>query len=297
MANVPSLPFTDEQICASFPGLTVTVPALGQGSFKVAYHANGDSGERVLKVIYSFPIADQPDEFDLEQVPDRIARELSGMSSVDCPHVVTLISPPTVTRIGDASYLTYEEPFYAGGTLESRLSQEGPLSRGDIRDLLIALLRASRALWAADKIVHRDIKPGNIAFNAIGTPILLDLGLVLFTEMSALTDSGLASPMTPRYAAPEQFEQRRNAQIDFRTDQYLIGLSVLEAATGRHAFWHTGITADAYMEAMQDFRAAALSSIDLDEDVREVIGRLLSYPMYGRYRTPETPLEKLGIQP
>lgn len=293
MTPLPPLPFTDSEVCESFPDLAITVPALGQGSFKVAYHATSAGSARVLKVIYSFPITDDPDAFDIDQVPDRIARELSGMSSVDSPHIVTLVSDPAITRIGTASYLCYEEPYYGGGTLEDRL-RSGALTRAETRSLLVALLRASSALWAADKIVHRDIKPGNIAYAHDGTPVLLDLGLVLFTEMSALTDSGFMSPMTPRYAAPEQFEQRRNAQIDFRTDQYLIGLTVLEAARAQHPFFHPGITGPAYMQAMEDFRAASLAGDDLDRDVREVLGRLLSHAMYGRHRTPEIPLEKLG---
>lgn len=270
------------------------MPALGQGSFKVAYRVSTPDDDRVLKIIYSYPITDDPDEFDFEQVPDRIARELSGMSAVECPHVVTLASEPAVARIGGTSYLVYEEPFYGGGTLEDRL-RNTPLSREETRALLAALLRASRALWASEKIVHRDIKPGNIAYTDDGTPVLLDLGLVLFTEMSALTDSGLASPMTPRYAAPEQFEQRRNAQIDFRTDQYLIGLTVLEAARGRHPFFRAGITTPEYMQAMEDFKRSDLTGDDLDDDVREVLARLLSHAIYGRYRTPEMPMKKLGI--
>lgn len=294
MNNLPPLPFVDADVCDGFPELTITTPPLGQGSFKVAYRANSPAGELVLKVIYSFPIADDPDEFDLDQVPDRIARELSGMSAVNSPHIVTLVSDPAVTRIGGTSYLCYEEPFYGGGTLEDRL-RNGALDRAETRSLLVALLRASSALWAADKIVHRDIKPGNVAYTGDGTPVLLDLGLVLFTEMSALTDSGFMSPMTPRYAAPEQFEQRRNAQIDFRTDQYLIGLTVLEAARGRHPFFRLGITTPAYMQSLRDFSAATLTKDDLDDDVREVLGRLLSHAMYGRYRTPEIPLEKLGV--
>ncbi|WP_425839866.1 protein kinase domain-containing protein [Microbacterium sp. PA5] len=294
MNALPPLPFTDADVCASFPDLTISTPHLGQGSFKVAYSAESGAGDLVLKIIYSFPITDDPDEFDFDQVPDRIARELSSMSAVNSPHIVSLVSDPAVTRIGTASFLCYEEPFYSGGTLEDRL-RSGALDRIETKDLLVALLRASSALWAADKIVHRDIKPGNVAYADDGTPVLLDLGLVLFTEMSALTDSGFMSPMTPRYAAPEQFEQRRNAQIDFRTDQYLIGLTVLEAARGRHPFFRPGISTAEYMQALRDFSASNLAQDDLDDDVREVLGRLLSYAMYGRYRTPEIPLEKLGV--
>lgn len=294
MTGLPDLPFSNEDVRAAFSDETVVVPALGQGSFKVAYRISVPDIDQVLKIIYHFPIDDENGEFGLDQIPDRIARELEGMNAVSCPHIVTLLSGPEVVRIGGVGYLSYREPFYGGGTLEDRL-REGPLSRDETRSILIALLRASSALWDAGRIVHRDIKPGNIAFAEDGTLVLLDLGLVLFTEMSALTDSRDASPMTPRYAAPEQFELRRDVQIDFRTDQYLIGLTVLEAARGRHPFFHEGILFSEYLKAMEEFSPADLAGDDLHDDVREVLGRLLSFPIYRRYRSPEMPIEKLGV--
>lgn len=292
--TLPTLPFSNEDVQEAFPNLVVSGVPLGQGSFKVAYHAHSDGEARVLKIIFSFQIEDDPDEFDMDQIPERIARELTGMSQVESAHLVSLLSDPVIRRIGTASYLCYEEPFYAGGTLEERL-KDGPLGREQVRELIVALLVASKALWDKNKIVHRDIKPGNIAFDSSGVPVLLDLGLVLFTQLSALTASEQASPKTPRYAAPEQFEMRRNAQIDFRTDQYLIGLTVFEAATGRHPFWREGILLHEYMDAVENFRATNLNALEFDDDVRTIVSRLLSPEMHGRYRTPDMPLQRLGV--
>lgn len=291
---LPALPFSDEEVQEAFPDLVVSVPPLGQGSFKVAYRADSGGDTSVLKIIFSFQIEEDPDEFDMTQVPERIARELTGMSQVESAHLVSLLSAPVVRRVGGASYLCYEEPFYAGGTLEDRL-RTGPLSREQVRELAVALLVASKALWDTDQIVHRDIKPGNIAFGLDGVPVLLDLGLLLFTQLSPITVSEQESPKTPRYAAPEQFEMRRNAQIDFRTDQYLIGITVYEAATGRHPFWKEGILLNEYMDEVENFRATSLDSLDFDDDLRTVVGRLLSPEMHGRYRTPDMPLQRLGV--
>lgn len=291
---LPTLPFSDEDVQDAFPDLVVLGPPLGQGSFKVAYRAHSGEDVSVLKIIFSFRIEDDPDEFDMTQVPERIARELNGMSQVESAHLVSLLSAPVVRRVGAASYLCYEEPFYAGGTLEDRL-RAGPLARKKVRELAIALLTASKALWDTDQIVHRDIKPGNIAFDSDEVPVLLDLGLLLFTQLSPITASEQDSPKTPRYAAPEQFEMRRNAQIDFRTDQYLIGITVYEAATGRHPFWRDGILLNEYMDAVENFRAASLNSLDVDDDLRTVVGRLLSPEIHGRYRTPDMPLQRLGV--
>ncbi|XPP25388.1 MAG: protein kinase domain-containing protein [Leucobacter sp.] len=291
---LPQLPFVDAEVLAAFPDRDVVVPALGQGSYKVAYRANHSAGDCVLKVIYDFKVSEDPDDFDLDQIPDRISRELIGMGAANSPHLVKLLAPPTLRRIGAYSFLCYEEPFYGGGTLETVL-KNGPLDRKEVRSLLVALLRASNALWNSGRIVHRDIKPGNIAFDGDGVPVLLDLGLALFTELSALTNSQWISPMTPLYAAPEQFERRSDAQLDFRTDQYAIGLTVLEAATGAHPFFRQLMDEMRLLQAMEDFGPSGLPEDSLDEDVREVLGRLLAYRMYGRYRDPSLPLRKLGV--
>jgi serine/threonine protein kinase len=291
---LPPLPFSDEEVIESHPAHSVEIPPLGQGSFKVAYRVAVENETRVLKIIYSHSISVDPEDFDMDSIPERIGREIEGMSAVDCPYIVTLLSPPTLRTIGASNYLCFEEPYYPGGTLEDRL-KSGPLSSQEVRTLTIALLEASAALWNSKKIVHRDIKPGNITFDDADTPILLDLGLALFTEMSAITGSGDLSPATPRYAAPEQFEFRRNAKIDFRTDQYLIALTAVEAALGHHLFWHPGITTMDYLESLDAFEANDLASIPLDDDLRKVLTQMLAPQLYARFRTPELPLQRLGV--
>ncbi|SMY11136.1 serine/threonine protein kinase [Brevibacterium jeotgali] len=290
---LPAIPFNSGDVEAAFPELCVVVPHLGQGAFKVAFKAFDCDEPLVLKIIYAHPLEREIGEFDLEHAPERIAREIAGMSSIDCPNVVRLKSKPVLRQIGSARYLAYEEPFYGGSTLDQRLAGD-VMDRKEVRRLMVGLLRASKALWDSGEIVHRDIKPSNVAFDEAGEPVLLDLGIALFGGMSAITATDHESPRTPLYAAPEQFELRRNVQIDFRTDQYSIALTVLEAAIGAHPIYQTGMREAEYFRALENFDPSILESFQLDSDVREVIGRMLSRRSYGRYRSPNIPLELLG---
>jgi serine/threonine protein kinase len=108
----------------------------------------------------------------------------------------------------------------------------------------------------------------------------------LHADLTPLTFAFGFSPRTPRYAAPEQFDLRHVAPIDFRTDQFLVGIVVFEALTGSHPFMHA---------ASGDY-VAALRGGNLDETalglvannaLAQLLRRLLRPNPHERYRTPE----------
>lgn len=279
------LPFSSKEIEAAFPEYAVHFPELGQGSFKVAYKADGAGSARVLKVLTE-PVSMDPEDFDEESLPDRLARELKGMAEIDCPNIVKILRAPEVRDIGGSNYLFYEEPFYAGGTLAARLEQ-GALSEHEVVSLALGLFTAIEVLWSKG-IVHRDIKPGNIVFDSDGNPVLLDLGIALYTELSDITDSSLSSPRTGKYAAPEQFEIRRNALIDFRTDVYVAGIVLFEALLGYHPFYTKNVSMDRYFERMETFDGSAIRNVDAR--LAALIARCLDSKLNRRYRDIAEPL-------
>ena len=191
------VPFSGDQTSSAFPEYQIQLPELGFGSFKIAYRSTG-SRDVVLKIITDAVETESEDgDFAL---PDRLARELGVMERVDSPHIVKILKPPAIRQIAAARYVFYEEPFYGQGTLKDLISS-GPLSLEPLRALALGLLEAIRVLWEENGVVHRDIKPGNIVFADTGEPVLLDLGIALFTDMSDITDSGDSPPkqaFTPR---------------------------------------------------------------------------------------------------
>ncbi|GAB3077636.1 protein kinase domain-containing protein [Pedococcus soli] len=282
-------PFTEAQAVAAFQEYGVVTPRLGLGAFKVAYRGRRDEADLVVKIIKE-PVIGADD--DLADIPERFARELLAMESVDCPHVVTLSERPSIRDVGLNQHLWYVEPFYPGPTLQEAIAagQAGPqLSQ----KVLLHMLRAVKAMWESpSRIVHRDIKPGNIIQNGDDL-VLLDLGIAFHSDLSAITESFMTSPKTARYAAPEQFLARRYATIDFRTDLYQIGIVAFEAATGKHPFWQTGIRPDEYRRRMASFSAIELDGYALPPHVVNMIVRLLAERPAGRYRSVDKPLQIL----
>jgi serine/threonine-protein kinase len=101
----------------------------------------------------------------------------------------------------------------------------------------IRLLRevaATLAFAHRNLVVHRDIKPSNILVTDAGQVKLLDFGIAKMIGADPHTDgsptlTAAAGPMTPDFAAPEQF--RREA-ITVATDVYQFGMLCYRVLTG-----------------------------------------------------------------
>ena len=287
-----TIPFTDSELQKVFSDFQLTLPALGQGSFKVAYRGRRGEDDIVIKILTE-PLPVDLESADSVPMPTRFSREIEGMSLVDSPYVVRLVETPRKCILSGREYLWYAEPFYSGGTLDQAIANNGPGEELS-RSVLISMLRAVDAMWSGASIVHRDIKPGNIVLDDNGDPVLLDLGIAYHNDLSPLTDAFDASPRTNRYAAPEQFELRRFAEIDFRTDLFQIGIVAFEALTGKHPFWHPAIDPEEYLRRLSSFGEVNFNGIECSEDLRTVVTRLLAPRPSQRYRSVSIPLRALG---
>lgn len=283
------MPFSDNDVITAFPELTVSLPKLGAGKQKVAYQATDGSTSVALKILFDRL---DPETDAASTALERFHREMTGMRSTTCPHVVSLLSGPDVRTIGSTDHFWYTEPLLAGGTLRGRL-ESGPLSSAEAMMLAESLLRAVDAMWSEGGFVHRDIKPENIGYLADGTIVLIDLGIVLFSTMSPITESQVTGPGTGHYAAPEQFEIRKLAQIDFRTDLFQIGIVLAEAITGVHPFFRVGTD---YWQNLNNFDVSLLDGPRIPPALKEVIPRLLAPHPSGRYRTVALAQRALGME-
>jgi serine/threonine-protein kinase len=137
----------------------------------------------------------------------RFVREIEIAAQLSHPHILPLFDS------GEADgLLYYVAPYVHGGSLRSRLQQDGRLALVEamriVRDVGAALDYAHR-----EGFVHRDVKPENILF-ADGHAVLADFWIAraLTTAVSeSITDRGVVVG-TPGYMSPEQV-----AAIETRT--------------------------------------------------------------------------------
>ncbi len=116
------------------------------------------------------------------------------------------------------------------GSLDSRIEQTGTVPELTVLDVGVAVASALNTALKQN-LLHRDIKPGNILFNAEGEPKVVDFGLARKTEEEEESDTEVWG--TPYYVAPEKI--RREAET-FHSDMYSLGGTLYHALTGHVPF-------------------------------------------------------------
>ncbi|WP_404851055.1 serine/threonine-protein kinase [Dietzia kunjamensis] len=206
--------------------------------------------------------------------PERVAREISGLSRVDDPHIVKLIRAGTIILGGDERpALTFE--YVPGGDLQARVALGARPSSVEAEGLLRGLLKGIRALHNADGTLHRDIKPGNVALRngKWDEPVILDLGLA--KSLSEATFTRYPGRIgTDPFMAPEQLIGNRARKA---ADLFAAGVTVRLAISGRHPFYEgtQNLTIDEAIKRIES--GPEPLNEDISDPVRNVLDRLVSF--------------------
>ncbi len=206
------------------------VRPVGAGAFKETFHVQGVTGQELALKVYQ-----------LGSSPQRTHRELKAMMRCAHPNIAKLADLFKFDWSGN-SYLVSLEEFLPGGTLAERVRKGGLLSPPAVLDIGEPLIDAVGHI-AALNLVHRDLKPENIAFREDGiTPVILDFGLVRDLADSSLTATWMPQgPGTPLFSPPEQLLNEKYL-IDWRSDQFSLGVLLSVCTFGFHPFSEPGLS-------------------------------------------------------
>ena len=189
---------------------------LGAGGAGRVYLARDEvTGRRVAVKVFNTAHARGREAYE------RFVREARVAGALRHPNLVEVLD-----FSAEQGFLVME--YMVGGSLAQRLDPHlpEPKVRRMILDLLAGLELAHRR-----NIVHRDVKPPNIFFDARGTAKLGDFGVAHLLDLGATQTGGLIGTLA--YMSPEQIT---GAPLTFAADLYALGVTLFQSLTGRLPF-------------------------------------------------------------
>ena len=146
-----------------------------------------------------------------------------ALAHLSHPNVVRVLN---FFRANETVYLVMR--YERGRTLQQHIqSRRGEMEEAWLRKTFAELLNGLREVHS-NKLLHLDIKPGNVYIRNDGTPVLIDFGAARQT----LSEEGMKLPptYTPGFASPEQHSNRE--QLGPWSDVYSVGATMYACLAG-----------------------------------------------------------------
>jgi serine/threonine-protein kinase len=154
---------------------------------------------------------------------ERFVREARLASTLRHPSLVEVYDVSV-----DRGFLVME--YLPGGSLAQRLVASERLAPVQVRRMALDIIAGLEAAHHRG-VVHRDVKPANVFFDARGTAKLGDFGVAHLVDLGQTQTGGLIGSLA--YMSPEQIT---GAPISIAADLYALGVTLFEAITGRLPF-------------------------------------------------------------
>jgi outer membrane protein assembly factor BamB len=156
----------------------------------------------------------------------RFRREIDAAGAVRSPHTAALVGGDSGGRL---PWLATE--YVPGPSLAEAVIRGGPMPEPVVREMGAGLAHALADMHAV-RVLHRDLKPGNVLLGADG-PKVIDFGIAQAFDATQLTRTGVVVG-SPGYISPEHVNGSR--ALVPASDVFCLGAVLAFAATGRGPF-------------------------------------------------------------
>src|SRR5580698_7702804 len=152
-----------------------------------------------------------------------------------------------------------------------------------IRQVAVALDFAFR-----NKIIHRDIKPGNVLIDRKGLARILDLGLARFIndhadQLTVKYDDKIVLG-TADYVAPEQVANSHS--VDIRADIYAMGATLYFLLAGHPPFPTGTVSQKLLWHRTKEPTAIRAIRPEVPDGLAAIVVKMMAKDPKGRYQTP-----------
>lgn len=263
-----------------FPGYDI-IEEIGEGAMGKVYKAEQQSLNRyvAIKII--------PPNFSSDEIYiRRLELEAKTMAQLRHPHIVAAIDFGFQNR----HYYIVMEYIEGGHSLRDIIRDKGPLPEKKVLEIGLAMAQALKYL-ADNRLVHRDIKPGNILIDKDGTPKLADLGLIKDTKLDMRLTVPGAVLGTPVYMSPEQIQTKKD--IDIRSDIYSLGATLLNAITGKSRFEGCKSVGTIYYKVMSENPRTYKKQGNISTPLDKIFCKMLQLDPENRYQTVDELIKDL----
>lgn len=247
----------------------------GMGVVVAATHAH--LGQRVaIKFLLK-------EAMESEGVAARFLREGRTMVQLTSEHVARVTD--VGTHDNGAPYLVME--YLEGRDLGDVVQARGPLPAPEVVDYLLQACEAVAEAHAL-RVVHRDLKPGNLFLTRRpdGSPLVkvLDFGISKAHEPASNKLTQTAAVMgSPAYMSPEQVRSTTN--VDHRSDVWSLGVIAYELLTGKLPFEAPTMSGMFAAIVASPMVPIAQRRPDLHPDLARAVEKALVKEVEGRFQS------------
>jgi tRNA A-37 threonylcarbamoyl transferase component Bud32 len=230
---------------------------VGRGATATVFHARYEPLKRdvAVKIL-------RADQATSDEARTRFVEEARSLAKLDHENVVKVYDV-----VEDDGYLLIIMDFVKGADLLQHIEEEGPPDAGTAIDWARQIAQALDHAHG-QKILHRDVKPGNA--------ILADDGRVVLVDFGNAEAVGKAADRkgTAHYVAPEVFQGKRQ---DEKCDTYSLGASLFHFLTGEPPY--AGQTTQAILKAHAEGKLRRPSQVNTESGIPKAVDDLVKRSM------------------
>lgn len=202
----------------------------------------------------------------------KFKKEAENLSKLNHPNIVKVMESFETNNT-----IYYVMEYFSGGSLEQKLGNEGI----PIKEAIDYTNQIGNAIayMHEHKMLHLDLKPGNVVLDDKGNAVLIDFGLSKqYDENGQPESSTTVGGGTPGYAPLEQANYRDGKDFPVTMDIYALGATMFKMLTGTRAPEASAILNDGFPTYM-------LSSVCDSKGMVACIERAMSPKKKDRYQT------------